>query len=60
MRVLWFFPTNRDVRYLGSEIGSRPMTPEYLQQLALAVDNLGYTGALIPTGHACENAWVVN
>ena len=59
MQVLWFFPTNRDVRYLGSEIGSRPMTPEYLQQLAIAVDNLGYTGALLPTGHACEDAWVM-
>ena len=59
MQVLWFFPTNRDVRYLGSEIGSRPMTPEYLQQLAIAVDDLGYTGALLPTGHACEDAWVM-
>lgn len=59
MKILWFFPTNRDNRYLNSEIGSRPMTPEYLQQLAIAIDNLGYTGALLPTGHACEDAWVM-
>jgi alkanesulfonate monooxygenase len=59
MQILWFFPTNRDGRYLASDIGSRVMTPEYLKQLAIAVDNLGYTGALLPTGGACEDAWVV-
>ncbi|AFY72333.1 hypothetical protein Syn7502_00164 [Synechococcus sp. PCC 7502] len=36
MQILWFFPTNRDLRYLNSDIGSRAMTPEYLQQLAIA------------------------
>lgn len=59
MQILWFFPTNRDTRYLGTNIGSRSMTPEYLQQLAIAVDHLGYTGALLPTGHACEDAWII-
>lgn len=24
-----------------------------------AVDDLGYTGALLPTGHSCEDAWIV-
>jgi len=59
MQILWFFPTNRDGRYLATDIGSRVMTPEYLQQLAIAVDHLGYTGALLPTGGACEDAWIV-
>jgi alkanesulfonate monooxygenase len=31
----------------------------YLQQIAQAVDRLGYVGALLPTGRSCEDAWVV-
>jgi alkanesulfonate monooxygenase len=59
MQILWFIPTgSRDGRYLGTDIGSRLITPEYLQQIAQAVDNLGYTGALLPTGTACEDAWI--
>jgi len=59
MQILWFFPTNKDGRYLATDISSRNMTPEYLQQIAIAVDHLGYTGALLPTGSACEDAWVI-
>lgn len=58
MQVLWFIPTTRDGRYLGTTIGGRTITAEYLQQVAQAVDNLGYTGALLPTGRFCEDAWV--
>ena len=50
MQVLWFIPTTRDGRYLGTTIGGRTITAKYLQQIAQAVDNLGYTGALLPTG----------
>jgi alkanesulfonate monooxygenase len=59
MQVLWFIPTTRDGRYLGTTTGGRTITAEYLQQIAQAVDNLGYTGALLPTGRFCEDAWVV-
>jgi alkanesulfonate monooxygenase len=31
----------------------------YLQQIAQAVDRLGYVWALLPTGRSCEDAWVV-
>lgn len=58
MQILWFFPTGGDGRYLGTEIGKRPATPDYLQQIAQAVDSLGYTGALLPTGPFCEDAWI--
>ncbi len=58
MQVLWFIPTTRDGRYLGTTTGGRTITAEYLQQVAQAVDNLGYTGALLPTGRFCEDAWV--
>ncbi|KAB8142475.1 FMNH2-dependent alkanesulfonate monooxygenase [Chloroflexia bacterium SDU3-3] len=59
MNVLWFFPTHGDGRYLGSDIGGRPVTLEYLQQIAKAVDSLGYAGALLPTGRSCEDAWII-
>jgi len=59
MQILWFIPTgSHDGRYLGTDIGSRVITPDYLQQIAQAVDNLGYTGALLPTGSSCEDAWI--
>lgn len=59
MDVLWFIPTHGDGRYLGTSIGGRALTPEYLQQLAGAIDALGFTGALLPTGRSCEDAWIV-
>ncbi|BCL35997.1 FMNH2-dependent alkanesulfonate monooxygenase [Nostoc sp. MS1] len=58
MQILWFIPTSRDGRYLGTEISGRDATPDYLQQIAQAVDNLGYVGALLPTGPFCEDAWI--
>ncbi len=58
MQILWFLPTHGDGRYLGTAIGGRAVTPDYLRQIAQAVDNLGYTGALIPTGRSCEDAWI--
>jgi alkanesulfonate monooxygenase len=58
MQILWFIPTTRDGRYLGTTIGGRAITADYLQQVAQAVDNLGYTGALLPTGKFCEDAWI--
>jgi alkanesulfonate monooxygenase len=58
MDVLWFIPTHGDGRYLGTSIGGRALTPEYIQQLAGAIDSLGFTGALLPTGRSCEDAWI--
>lgn len=58
MDVLWFIPTHGDGRYLGTAVGGRAITPEYLRQLAIAIDQLGYAGALLPTGKSCEDAWI--
>src|SRR5947209_7021957 len=58
MQVLWFFPTAGDEHYLGTPQGRRPMTFDYLKQIAGALDHLGYYGALLPTGIGCEDAWV--
>ncbi|UYZ14377.1 FMNH2-dependent alkanesulfonate monooxygenase [Brevibacillus sp. WF146] len=59
MEVLWFLPTHGDGRYLGTSVGGRPITYNYLRQIAQAVDELGFSGALLPTGRSCEDAWVV-
>jgi alkanesulfonate monooxygenase len=58
MKLLWFIPTHGDGRYLGTSYGGRPLDFGYLRQIACAVDNLGFYGALLPTGRSCEDAWV--
>jgi alkanesulfonate monooxygenase len=50
MQVLWFIPTHGDGRYLGTAIGGRSVNFDYWRQIAQAVDQLGFTGALLPTG----------
>ena len=57
--VLWFLPTHGDGRYLGSSIGARHVTLDYLTQVAKAADSLGYFGVLLPTGKSCEDSWVI-
>jgi len=59
MQVLWFIPTHGDGRYLATSVGGRAVSFPYLRQIAQAVDNLGYTGALLPTGRSCEDAWIL-
>lgn len=58
MKVLWFIPTYGDSRYIGSAVGARGTDLAYLKQVAQAVDDLGYYGALLPTGRTCEDAWI--
>ncbi|MDE1184462.1 FMNH2-dependent alkanesulfonate monooxygenase [Paraburkholderia sp.] len=59
MNVFWFIPTHGDSRYLGTTQGARAVDHAYFQQIAVAADNLGYDGVLLPTGRSCEDAWVV-
>lgn len=59
MQIFWFIPTHGDSRYLGTSEGARQLSPEYLRQVAIAADSLGYEGVLIPTGRSCEDPWVV-
>ena len=58
MKLFWFIPTFGDSRYLASLKGARRTTFSYLRQIAQAVDELGYYGALLPTGRSCDDAWV--
>ena len=55
---LWFIPTSGDGTYLGSADLNRSTEIGYLTQIAQAVDRLGYTGVLLPTGVACEESFV--
>ncbi len=59
MKIFWFIPTFGDGRYLGSTKGARATNHPYLRQMAEAVDELGYYGALLPTGRSCDDAWIV-
>ena len=63
----WFLPTYGDSRYLvggghgvatHTAAGSRPATLGYLGQIARSAEQLGFEGALTPTGAWCEDAWL--
>ena len=62
----WFLPTNGDGRRLvepdlaepGVAGGARPATLDYLTQIASAAENLGFEGALTPTGPWCDDSWI--
>src|SRR5260370_11452123 len=57
--ILWFLPTHGDGRYLGTTTGGREVNFNYLRQIGVAADQLGYFGVLLPTGGSCEDSWVV-
>src|SRR6476620_8172029 len=59
LNVFWFLPTHGDSRYLGTTKGARPVDHDYLRQVAVAADTLGYDGVLLPTGRSCEDPWIV-
>lgn len=55
MEVLWYL-TGPDGRYPWRADGARTLNYAYFQQIARAVDHLGYTGALLATGS--HDAWI--
>ena len=67
LRFHWFLPTNGDGRDIvggghGAATGAagpiRPATLQYLGQVARGAEQLGFEGALTPTGAWCEDAWL--
>lgn len=56
--IFWFLPTAGDTRYLGKSDFGRAPTNDYLRQIAVTAENLGYDGLLIPTGSSCLDPWV--
>jgi alkanesulfonate monooxygenase len=68
LRFHWFLPTNGDGRDIvggghGVATGTagtiRPASIAYLGQIARSAEQLGFEGALTPTGAWCEDAWLV-
>jgi alkanesulfonate monooxygenase len=67
LRFHWFLPTSGDGRDIvggghGVTVGAagaiRPPTVPYLGQIARSAEQLGFEGALTPTGAWCEDAWL--
>lgn len=58
LNIFWFLPTSGDSRYFGKPSYGRKATYEYMKQIALAVEQAGYDGVLIPTGSGCLDPWV--
>ena len=63
----WFLPINGDSRQLvggGHGVGTGAAGPlrqaslDYLATVAQAAEQVGFTGALTPTGAWCEDAWL--
>ncbi|WP_312223341.1 FMNH2-dependent alkanesulfonate monooxygenase [Rhizobium rhizoryzae] len=55
---LWFIPTSGDGSYIGASDLNRAPDNRYLREIAVAVDRLGYSGVLLPTGVSCEESFV--
>jgi alkanesulfonate monooxygenase len=68
LRFHWFLPTSGDGRDIvggghGAATGAagaaiRPPSLGYLGQVARSAEQLGFEGALTPTGAWCEDAWL--
>ena len=59
LELFWFLPTSGDTRYLGKSDFGRAPTLDYMRQIAVTSETLGYDGLLIPTGASCLDPWVV-
>ena len=69
LEVHWFLPTTGDGRSVldffpdpdgRTRSSGRPASIDYLSQVAVAADRLGFTGVLTPTGLQCEDAWLIS
>ncbi|WP_158885800.1 LLM class flavin-dependent oxidoreductase [Amycolatopsis anabasis] len=67
VKLHWFLPTSGDGRTIVERFhANRSQGPaaqrdpdiEYLAQIARAAEQLGFEGALTPTGTWCEDAWL--
>jgi alkanesulfonate monooxygenase len=61
----WFLPTSGDSRNItggghGADVvhRDRQVTTRYLRQIVTAAEELGFEGALTPTGLWCDDAWL--
>jgi alkanesulfonate monooxygenase len=68
LQLHWFLPLHGDGREVAKAADAdqanqnirRAPDLNYISQVARAVDGLGFTGALVPTGLFCEDPWLVS
>jgi len=61
VKVHWFLPTGGDSREVlptAPDAHRRAPDHDYLAQVAVACDRLGFDGMLTPCGTGCEDAWL--
>ena len=67
VKLHWFLPTYGDSRFIvggghgtpaGAAHSDRDASIEYLASIVRAAESFGFTGALIPTGAWCEDAFI--
>lgn len=67
IKLHWFLPTYGDSRHIvggghgtpaGSAHSDRDASIDYLASIVRAAETFGFTGALIPTGAWCEDAFI--
>jgi len=67
LKLHWFLPTYGDSRLIvggghgtpvGAAHGDRDASIDYLASIVRAAETFGFTGALIPTGAWCEDAFI--
>lgn len=67
VKLHWFLPTYGDSRLIvggghgtpaGAASGDRDPSIDYLGSIVRAAESFGFTGALIPTGAWCEDAFI--
>ena len=56
--IYWYLIPN-DGAYPWSPAGRREVDYSYLQQMAAAVDHVGFTGALVATNSISHDAWIL-
>jgi alkanesulfonate monooxygenase len=61
LHLHWFLPTagdSHDVVGFGPAAGDRPPTLEYLTEVAVNAERLGFDGVLTPVGSQCTDPWI--
>jgi alkanesulfonate monooxygenase len=61
LHLHWFLPTagdSHDVVGFGPATGDRPPTLQYLTEVAVNAERLGFDGVLTPVGSQCTDPWI--
>lgn len=59
LNVHWFLPGLGDSRNIDGTGHFRHPTVEYLSEVGMAADRLGFEGMLTPVGSWCEDPWIM-